>query len=241
MRKLYEMTENLNLNDKLSEGQKLNKIMDIVRSWHFSLFPKYDFDYFLSKVADLGQKPAGRAFMSRIRKVYKKEDTFEEIFKDQLKLTNVGKTEKLQGNDITKDLSDNGARNLKEIEKKLEPSISSLNITIPIRVSKDIPKNNMEDEILYDKNFILEQDNKDDEVDNFYANMGEQFYENENSNKPVQTQKLAFVDQTTENNEYEEENTYDSMKKRGFTEAYETATGNDGVSLIQDSRKYKAK
>ena len=40
--------------------QKLNKIMELTKSWHFTVFPKYDFEYFNSKVSELGNKPAGR-------------------------------------------------------------------------------------------------------------------------------------------------------------------------------------
>ena len=34
--------------------------MEIIKNWHFSVFPKYDFEYFISKVSELGSKPAGR-------------------------------------------------------------------------------------------------------------------------------------------------------------------------------------
>lgn len=34
--------------------------MQIYKNWHFMLFPKYNIDYFTSKIIDLGKKPAGK-------------------------------------------------------------------------------------------------------------------------------------------------------------------------------------
>lgn len=37
--------------------------MEIYKNWHFMVFPKYDFDYFISKVGEYGNKPAGKVFL----------------------------------------------------------------------------------------------------------------------------------------------------------------------------------
>lgn len=58
IKRLYEQ---LNKQDfKSKPVANLNKFIKIVKNWHFELFPKYDFNYFISKVSDLGKKPPTR-------------------------------------------------------------------------------------------------------------------------------------------------------------------------------------
>ena len=45
--------------------------MSIYQSWHFSLMPKLEYNYFLEQVGKLGLKGGIKAYMSRLRQVYK--------------------------------------------------------------------------------------------------------------------------------------------------------------------------
>ena len=40
--------------------KNLNKLMNLYKNWHFELFPKYEFELFLSKVNDIGLKGSGK-------------------------------------------------------------------------------------------------------------------------------------------------------------------------------------
>jgi hypothetical protein len=205
------MTENLSLNDKMSEVQKLNKVMEIVKGWHFSVFPKFEFDYFLSKVSEFGNKPAGRAFMSRIRKVYKKEDTFEEIFKDEVKNSLIRSTiieKPAEVADEIRGKSESTHCNI-DPEKRIENNLKDLNLN----KKKTIQENIQNEELIYDNNFIVEEENKDQEIDKFYENMQDNFFGEEKTIDP--TQKLAFANELQDTQSEIFEN-----KKRVFNEAF---------------------
>lgn len=46
-------------------------------------FPKYDTEFFISKITELGKKPSTKAYMSRLRKIYKGEATWEVLYNQQ--------------------------------------------------------------------------------------------------------------------------------------------------------------
>ncbi len=49
----------------------LKNVMQIYQSWHFSLMPKVEFNYFLDRITKLGLKPMAKGYMGRLRQVYK--------------------------------------------------------------------------------------------------------------------------------------------------------------------------
>jgi hypothetical protein len=66
----------------------LNSFIHLLKSWHFDLFPKFEFKYFLSKLTDLGNKPATKAYMNRLRRIYKGEQTWDCILNHQENILN---------------------------------------------------------------------------------------------------------------------------------------------------------
>ena len=66
----------------------LNSYIHLLKSWHFDLYPKFEFSYFLSKLTDLGNKPATKAYMNRLRRIYKGEQTWDCILNHQENILN---------------------------------------------------------------------------------------------------------------------------------------------------------
>ena len=50
------------------------------------LFPNYDFDYFTNKLISLGKQAPTRAYMSRIRRIYKGEENWDVIYNEQAQI-----------------------------------------------------------------------------------------------------------------------------------------------------------
>lgn len=61
----------------------LNNLMNIYKSWHFSLFSKVDFDYFINKLHSLGSKQGCKEYMKRLRRIYNNEHTWEMLFQEK--------------------------------------------------------------------------------------------------------------------------------------------------------------
>ena len=59
LKKLYEELMKTDFEHN-TETHNLNIYMKIIKSWHFMLFSKYDFSYFLNKITELGQKPPAK-------------------------------------------------------------------------------------------------------------------------------------------------------------------------------------
>jgi len=77
LKKLYE--ESLKFQVSENPAQNLNNLIKLYSEWHFNLAPKFEFGFFLQKCQSLGQKPAIRSFMSKLRQVHKGETTWEQI------------------------------------------------------------------------------------------------------------------------------------------------------------------
>ena len=63
LKKFYEIIEKTNFKESRSEVGNLNKLVQFFKNWHFMLFPKYDIEYFMNRVHEIGKKNSGRVFM----------------------------------------------------------------------------------------------------------------------------------------------------------------------------------
>lgn len=60
---LYEQLIKENFREDKSDLDKLNVYMSIIKSWHFDLLSKYDFNYFTSKLTELGCKSSTKVII----------------------------------------------------------------------------------------------------------------------------------------------------------------------------------
>ncbi len=81
IKKLYDTIDKTKF--KSNDTSNLNILMQIFKNWHFMLFPKYDINLFTAKLTDIGKKSSGRAYMSRLRKIYKGEETWDVMYNEQ--------------------------------------------------------------------------------------------------------------------------------------------------------------
>lgn len=84
LKHLYKSTvidkeKNLQFKGKGNEASDLRKVMKIYRNWHFSVAPNLEFSYFAERMQKLGGDKQVKAFVNRLRKVYKGEDVLEEF------------------------------------------------------------------------------------------------------------------------------------------------------------------
>jgi hypothetical protein len=63
IRKLYEIIEKTNFKESRNELGNLNKLIQIFKNWHFMLFPKYDLDYFMNRISEIGKRNSGRVIL----------------------------------------------------------------------------------------------------------------------------------------------------------------------------------
>src|SRR5689334_433619 len=102
--------------------------------------------------------------MSRVRKVYKKEDTFDSIFKDERINTlnkSGGKGGKIPGTNVNEtteqsskklDLTDDNLARLNVMENKINANLKQLNLNIN---NKPVEKKSNLNDIQFDKNFVI--------------------------------------------------------------------------------------
>ena len=155
--------------------------------------------------------------MSRIRKVYKKEDTFEAIFKDEF-VNSLNKNGKKDKNDDKNKpfLTNEAMEKLNQIDVRIENNFKKLNIQ-----SKAFEQKKNEQECVYDENFIVENNipvNKNEDYESVCENVYENLYENELEGENVQ--KLNFIEENKESQQYEN-------KKRTFNEAFKEDRSNN--------------
>lgn len=66
------------------------------------LFPKYEIDYFSHKISEIGKKSSGRAYFSRLRKIYKGEESWEVMYNEQDLILGKGTKNKPEGQEENK-------------------------------------------------------------------------------------------------------------------------------------------
>ena len=66
LRKFYEILEKTNFKENRNELGNLNKLIQIFKNWHFMLMPKYDIDYFMNRITEVGRKNSGRVSIYKL-------------------------------------------------------------------------------------------------------------------------------------------------------------------------------
>ena len=94
LRKFYEVITNTEFKSQ-DNTKNLDKLINLTRNWHYMLFPNYDFDYFTNKLISLGKQAPTRAYMSRVRRIYKGEEDWDVIYNEQAQI--LGKASIMNG------------------------------------------------------------------------------------------------------------------------------------------------
>lgn len=82
LKKYYDTIMNTQFTSS-NDQNNLNKLVNLFRNWHFLLFPSYDMNYFTSKLISLGEKAPTKSYMSRLRRIYKGEETWDVMYNEQ--------------------------------------------------------------------------------------------------------------------------------------------------------------
>ena len=110
------------------------------------------------------------------------------------------------------DISKEGLERLNNMETMIDNNLMSLSIkNISNKENKKIENN----DIQIDQNFIIENENKDDDIDQFYENMKDNLFED----KVVE--KFNFIEEDKDNYE---------NKKRFFNEAFINEDENNRIN-----------
>jgi hypothetical protein len=76
---VVDADKNLQLKGKGHEVSDLNRVMKVMRGWHFEAMPKLEISYFSERLQKVGNDKATKAFMSRLRNVYKGLEVLEDF------------------------------------------------------------------------------------------------------------------------------------------------------------------
>jgi hypothetical protein len=76
---VVDADKNLQLKGKGHEVSDLNRAMKVMRGWHFEAMPKLEISYFGERLQKVGNDKAVKAFMSRLRNVYKGLEVLEDF------------------------------------------------------------------------------------------------------------------------------------------------------------------
>lgn len=68
---VIDAEKNLKMKGKGNELSDFNRVMRVMKQWHFEAMPKIEINYFAERVGKVGNDKAVKAFMSRLRNVYK--------------------------------------------------------------------------------------------------------------------------------------------------------------------------
>ena len=115
LKKYYEAITSTNFNSSDNE-KNLNKLITLFRNWHFLLFPNYDMEFFVNKLVDLGKKAPCKSYMSRLRKIYKGEESWDIMYEDQNNI--LGKGSILNEKEFQNPNNNNNNNNEKKTELK---------------------------------------------------------------------------------------------------------------------------
>jgi hypothetical protein len=76
---VIEKDKNLQLKGKGHEASDLRKVMKVFKTWHFEAYPKLEFSYFAERLHKKGNGKEIKAFMSKLRNVYKGNEILEDF------------------------------------------------------------------------------------------------------------------------------------------------------------------
>ena len=103
LKPLYEYIMKQDFSSK-NNVKNLNNLLSAYRNFHYMCFPGHDFDFFIEKLQKLGKTPAIKAYLSRVRNIYKGKETWNVIYDERADIIkrrnegkNKGKSEGISG------------------------------------------------------------------------------------------------------------------------------------------------
>lgn len=255
IKKFYEVISS-NTKIKNNDISNLNNLIQQFKNWHFMFFPKYDINFFLNKLTDIGKKPSGKvnlsllihiykqAYMSRLRKIYKGEETWDVIYNEQDEILGRPGNITFDPNspNTNKTYKEDGSRNTTDITNNNKPGLTlnfdkpdELNRKSEINQEKSIPAvSRISDKLL------------NVSINNINKNL--QIIDNDNRDE-TDVQDLVFntenLDKDYENfdNNYDEADVADTSKytreKRNFNKAFSDSLSVGSLHDSQVTKKMK--
>ena len=196
LKKYYEAITSTNFNSSDNE-KNLNKLITLFRNWHFLLFPNYDMEFFVNKLVDLGKKAPCKSYMSRLRKIYKGEESWDIMYEDQNNI--LGKGSKIKKKEFQNPNNNNNNNN----EKKTE-----------LKNKNNEIKNNSNEEDFDVMNNLNPEDNLIIE-DLIFGDD-----KTKNNKKENKSESNTIKEEDFENFDYDPEEIDSNIKKRTFSEAF---------------------
>ena len=182
LKKFYEVITTTKFDNK-DNTKNLDKLIRLTRNWHFMLFPNYDFDYFTNKLINLGKQAPTKAFMSRVRRIYKGEADWDIIYDEQAQI--LGKASVMndkkefinpnpENNNSKENKNNNNNKEVKNEDKNDEMEFNAedqgiiQDLLLDEEMVEDNGKKDENNEKKDNKNNINEEfDVKDSDFDNF--------------------------------------------------------------------------
>ena len=221
MKKYYEIITSYNFSNK-DNKKNLDQLTSLFRNWHFLLFPNYDVDFFTNKLIDLGKKSSIKSYMSRLRRIYKGEESWDIMYDEQNDILGKGtvmKGKRNKENNNNKLNNDNNDNNDKLINdnnnKKNNDNNNDNNENKKLNLNEIDIKDNEYNAIIED--LILE--NEDDDINN--SNIKKEknnLKNNNNDNNNINNNGFNDVkDSDFDNFEYDPEEEF--MKNKRLSES----------------------
>lgn len=188
LKKYYDTITNTQFTSS-NDQNNLNKLVNLFRNWHFLLFPSYDMNYFTSRLIALGEKAPTKSYMSRLRRIYKGEETWDVMYNEQNLILGKGT--------IMNEHIVNPYSSQKEVVKESESKTNKIKID-----DIEIDENILEDLVLENfgdngNNKIENKQEPNNEIDNIedlekdYDNISFN-YDNEDDNVDLTGQKRNY-------------------------------------------------
>ena len=242
MKKYYEIITSFNFSNK-DNKKNLDQLTSLFRNWHFLLFPNYDVDYFTNKLIDLGKKPSVKSYMSRLRRIYKGEESWDIMYDEQNDILGKGtimkgKRNKEKNNKLNNDNNNNNINNsinnnndnntkfnLNEIDIKDNEYNAIIEDLILENEDDDINNNNNNVNIKNEHNNLNNNINdnninnnrlddvKDSDFDNFDYDPEEEFLKNKRLNES-QVQKYLMGKELNYNFSSNHKRTYSEISSK---------------------------
>ena len=206
LKKYYEAITSTNFNSSDNE-KNLNKLITLFRNWHFLLFPNYDMEFFVNKLVDLGKKAPCKSYMSRLRKIYKGEESWDIMYEDQNNI--LGKGSILNEKEFQNPNNNNNNNNEKKTELKNNDPKKEIKNNLN-EEDFDVMNNlNAEDNLIIE-DLIFGDDKKK------YNNIKKENKSESNTIKDEDFENFDYDPEEIEKNNKIESN----IKKRTFSEAF---------------------
>ena len=201
MKKYYEIITSYNFSNK-DNKKNLDQLTSLFRNWHFLLFPNYDVDFFTNKLIDLGKKSSIKSYMSRLRKIYKGEESWDIMYDEQNDILGKGTVMK-------------GKRNKEKDNNKLNNENNENNTKLNIDNNNNNIDNNNNNINTNNKKFNLNEiDIKDNEYNAIIEDLILENEDDDINNNIIKKEKSNLENNINDNNNYN--NGFNDVKDSDF-------------------------